>query len=131
LPGKKRFSQIAQNCKGNFGQIHIYPARTFCHSFFKKGLPSRAFSFILHEDKKMLGGRNFFHRRERKVCRMFTFKWVWQNFKGYHGRYITALVMQIVISAMVVITPSITGRIIDRVVVGVENAEGVVERHPE
>ena len=62
---------------------------------------------------------------------MFTYKWVWQNFKGYHGRYITALVMQILISAMVIITPSITGRIIDRVVVGVDNGSGVIERHPE
>ncbi|MBR0143450.1 MAG: ABC transporter ATP-binding protein [Clostridia bacterium] len=62
---------------------------------------------------------------------MYTYKWVWQNFKGYHGRYITALVMQIVISAMVVVTPSITGRIIDRVVVGVDNGSGVIERHPE
>ena len=62
---------------------------------------------------------------------MYTLKWVWQNFKGYHGRYVTALVMQIVISSMVIITPSITGRIIDRVVVGVDNGAGVIERHPE
>jgi len=53
---------------------------------------------------------------------MHTFKWIWENLKGYHGRYITATVMQILISGMVVITPSITGTIIDTVVIGGDHA---------
>ncbi|MCQ2445995.1 MAG: ABC transporter ATP-binding protein/permease, partial [Clostridia bacterium] len=62
---------------------------------------------------------------------MYTFKWIWQNFKGYYGRYVTALVMQIIISAMVIVTPSITGKIIDEVVVGMPDAAGNIVRHPE
>lgn len=62
---------------------------------------------------------------------MYTLKWIWQNFKGYYGRYVTALVMQIIISAMVIVTPSITGKIIDEVVVGMPDAAGNIVRHPE
>ncbi len=60
---------------------------------------------------------------------MHTVKWIWENLKGYHGRYVVANILQALMAAMVIITPTITGRIIDRVVVGVPDAAGNLIRH--
>lgn len=46
---------------------------------------------------------------------MFQLKWLWQNLKGYRGRYIFALCSTVVLSASVLVQSLIVAQIIDRV----------------
>lgn len=46
---------------------------------------------------------------------MFQIKWIWQNLKGYRGRYIFALCSTVVLSASVMVNSLIVAEIIDRV----------------
>lgn len=46
---------------------------------------------------------------------MFQLKWVWQNMKGFRGRYIFALIGTVILSMCEIVNPSITANIMDTV----------------
>ncbi len=44
---------------------------------------------------------------------MFQIKWIWQNLKGYRGRYVFAVVLSIVCNALILATPILSALIVD------------------
>ncbi len=56
---------------------------------------------------------------------MFQLKWVWENMKGFKGRYIFALCTTITLACMQLINPYITSRIVDEVVAKLPNATDI------
>ncbi len=62
---------------------------------------------------------------------MLQIKWVWKNLKGYHGRYITGLVLALIASAMVIINPQLTQLLIDYVITGQPDASGQIVHYTQ
>ncbi len=44
---------------------------------------------------------------------MFQIKWIWENLKGYRGRYVFAVVLSIVCNALILATPILSALIVD------------------
>ncbi|MEO3946401.1 ABC transporter ATP-binding protein [Gorillibacterium sp. CAU 1737] len=53
---------------------------------------------------------------------MFQFKWLWQNLKGDRFRYVLALVLSVVCSALTIVNPYIGQRIVDTFITGKDAA---------
>lgn len=44
---------------------------------------------------------------------MFQIKWIWENLKGYRGRYVFAVVLSIICNALILATPILSALIVD------------------
>ncbi|HBH95071.1 MAG TPA: ABC transporter ATP-binding protein [Ruminococcaceae bacterium] len=58
---------------------------------------------------------------------MFLFRWLWNNMKGYHGRYILAMIFSVCCQSMYIITPMMSQRIVDTFITA-DNALEMIER---
>ena len=54
---------------------------------------------------------------------MFPLKWVWENLKGYRGRYVLAMCLVVVTSLMNLANPMISQQIVDRVLMPPEGVD--------
>ena len=60
---------------------------------------------------------------------MFQIKWVWQNMKGYKGRYLMALSFVVISSVLVFIRPMMTQTVVDDILIGKTMPDGTVFRN--
>lgn len=58
---------------------------------------------------------------------MFQIKWVWQNLKGYHGRYIFALLSTVLLASSAIVNQLIISSIMDEVFVPISRGEALAE----
>ncbi|EES73563.1 ABC transporter, ATP-binding protein [Paenibacillus sp. oral taxon 786 str. D14] len=59
---------------------------------------------------------------------MFELKWLWQNLEGNRARYITALVLSVVGSSLMIINPYIGQRIVDTFITGEHAMENLSQQ---
>ena len=62
---------------------------------------------------------------------MFQLKWIWQNLKGWRAMFIMGVVLSVFTSAISIVNPKLSQLLVDHVIVGVKNADGVVVHHTE
>lgn len=58
---------------------------------------------------------------------MFQIKWVWQNLKGYHGRYIFALFSTVLLAASALVNSLIIAKIMDEIFVPISKGEALAD----
>lgn len=58
---------------------------------------------------------------------MFLFRWLWNNMKGYRGRYVLAMCLSICCQSMYIITPMMSQRIVDTFITA-DNALEMIEQ---
>ena len=46
------------------------------------------------------------------------FRWIWKNLKGYRARYILTVILTILLSAAALVSPIISGKLVDEVLMG-------------
>lgn len=61
---------------------------------------------------------------------MFQLKWLWHNMEGYRGRYILAMSLSVIFTAMFLVTPIFTKQIVDTYITG-ESALANLETNPQ
>ncbi|MDE6579731.1 MAG: ABC transporter ATP-binding protein/permease [Ruminiclostridium sp.] len=59
---------------------------------------------------------------------MFLFRWLWNNMKGYRGRYVLAMCLSVCCQSMYIITPMMSQRIVDTFITA-DNALEMIEQH--
>ena len=59
---------------------------------------------------------------------MFQIKWIWENLKGYRGRYITALCMTLVTQTMYIISPIFGQNIVDTFIYNDNASTNLIEK---
>lgn len=59
---------------------------------------------------------------------MFLFRWLWNNMKGYRGRYVMAMCLSVCCQSMYIITPMMSQRIVDTFITA-DNALEMIEQH--
>ncbi|MDE6724102.1 MAG: ABC transporter ATP-binding protein, partial [Ruminiclostridium sp.] len=59
---------------------------------------------------------------------MFLFRWLWNNMKGYRGRYVIAMCLSVCCQSMYIITPMMSQRIVDTFITA-DNALEMIELH--
>ena len=58
---------------------------------------------------------------------MFLFRWLWNNMKGYRGRYVLAMCLSVCCQSMYIITPMMSQRIVDTFITA-DNALEMIEQ---
>ncbi len=59
---------------------------------------------------------------------MFLFRWLWNNMKGYRGRYVMAMCLSVCCQSMYIITPMMSQRTVDTFITA-DNALEMIEQH--